>query len=181
MSYKTIFLLFVLSINLFSCSKSKNTPNIDSDSSMSNQSQRVIQTDSPIILEVTQDAEGMWDVTGKTLIFRLHESGTVEFEYPDDKKKVAGFNKAEDINSLKKVVINDTELQDLERLISTQNVQKLKSNYKRVCCCTDAILNYKINFQLNNQPQSISLVGCCSVDEIVNPKNIILSPMFQMR
>ncbi len=39
------------------------------------------------VLEISQEAFGNWEVTGKILFFRLYENGSVELEYANDTKK----------------------------------------------------------------------------------------------
>ena len=84
------------------------------------------------VLEISQEANGMWKVTGKTLFFRLYDNGIVEFEYPDDKKKVAGeiISKAEEINTLKQTQLSEEKFQEIISLLNSEDFQKIQDNGK---------------------------------------------------
>lgn len=155
-------IIFILLINLFCVSCSK-PPEI------------VSKPNTPPIFEVSQNAQGMWDVTGKTLFFRLYENGFVEFGYPDEAKKINGQQfKAEEINSLKQSVISTDELQQFIEIIKSDDFQKISSSYKRKCCCTDTVLDYKITVGQKN----IDLNSFCNTDELTDPQNRYYPPDF---
>ncbi|MBA2621296.1 MAG: hypothetical protein H0U87_08855 [Acidobacteria bacterium] len=119
-------LLFVLLAVLFAIACAKNE----------GQDAFSILPDSKPILEISQDAFGLWDVTGNTLFFRLYSNGSAEFEYPDDKKKTTAKSKnADEINTLKQVKISEREFQKFSDLLNSEDFQKIQNKYKRKCCC----------------------------------------------
>ncbi|HEX8734326.1 MAG TPA: hypothetical protein VF721_03320 [Pyrinomonadaceae bacterium] len=130
------------------------------------------ESDAPVILEITQDAVGMWDVTGKTLFLKLRGDGFVEFEFPDDKKKSTGkINKAEDLNTLYWTKLGAEELKAFADLLKSEDFQQTGNEYRRKCCCTDAVLNYKINFQDAALSKNISLNGYCGSAELTSSRD----------
>ena len=138
------FLILVTSLFFITCSNSTTL-----------QTEKTIdKPTSPPILEISEDAEGAWNITGKTLFFRLYENGVVEFEYPDDTKVKSGQNKAEEINILKRIKISEEDKQKFIKLLNTENFQGLQESYQRKCCCTDATTRYEINFQSSNKEVS---------------------------
>lgn len=154
------FLLdLLLYLFIFACAKNEN------------QEKPAKPIDATPVLEISQDARGMWDVTGKTLFFRLYDNGFVEFEIADENKKIRGkINQAEEINSLEQTKIIEEEFQKIIGLAAVEDFQKVQDNYQRKCCCTDATLNYKISFKTDGNQKNISLNNYCGLDEITNPQ-----------
>lgn len=137
-----------------------------------NPAETAADSDAPVILEITQDAVGMWNVTGKTLFLKLRSDGFVEFEFSDDKKMEAGkINRAEDINTLSWSKLSAEELKAFTDLLKSEDFQQTENEYRRKCCCTDAVLNYKINLPDAAQPKNISLNGYCGSNELTNSQN----------
>lgn len=160
--------ILVLIVGFSACGKIENFTNLTAQK-IETEKTEAEQPDVPPILEIVQDAKGMSAVTGKTLFFNLYDNGVIEFEYADEAKKIAGkSNKAEEINTLKRAKISKDELQKFHDLLKTPEFQNAKDDYKRKCCCTDAFLNYKINFQDSNRQKNIDLNGFCNFRELIN-------------
>lgn len=131
----------------------------------------VIKPYTPPILDISQDAQGNWDVPGKTLFFRLYDNGFVEFEHPDDKKKDTGkSSKAEEINTLIQTKMSEKESRKFIDLLNSDDFQKINDTYTRRCCCTDATLDFKVSFQNNNKQTTVNLNDYCGLDELKNPQ-----------
>lgn len=160
---KTRIIIFLLLVNILSCDKSETPKNI--------------QTDSPPILEISQDAQGAWDVTGKTLFFRLSNNGIAEFEYTDNKKKIPGkaIYRAEEVDSLVQTKISDDELQKFNSLFLSENFSKFQNSYKRKCCCTDATIDFQIKIKFEDKQKEINLNNYCGVEELKSPPEQYLS------
>lgn len=120
------------------------------------------------VLEISEDAEGPWQTTGKTLLFRLYENGVAEFEYVDEQKIVSNKpNRAEEINSVRRIKMNEADLKEFIDLLNSKDFQEIKVDYRRQCCCVDATLSYEIRFQSFNEPKRINLAGYCDSNELV--------------
>lgn len=166
-------LFLVFSLAFIACSKIEESNNLTEQQT---ENPRIDKPNSKPILEIMQDEEGMWNVTGKTLFFNLYDNGIVEFEYPDDTKKIAGkTNKAEEINSLKRIKISEDELRKFTDLLNAEDFKKTKNNYKNKCCCTDATVDYKINFNDVGNPKSIILNSYCGLENLTNPQKYDIS------
>ena len=167
---KTFFALFILILGFTACGKIETFTNL-TQQKVETENTENEQPDAPPILEITQDAKGLFDVTGKTLFFNLYDNGIIEFEYVDEQKKTPGkTNKAEETNTLERAKISQEELQKFLDLLKTEDFQNTKSEYQRKCCCTDAFLDYKINFQVENRQKNISLNNYCDLNDITNPQ-----------
>ena len=123
------------------------------------------------ILEISKDAEGMFDIVGKSLFFRLYDDGLVEYEFPDEDKKVMGrINHIEDIKSSKQIRLSDEKLQKFKNLLKRQDFHQIENQYKRQCCCTDTSLNLDIRIRTDGSEKNIALRGFCDLSEIKNPQ-----------
>ena len=175
------FILVVLALAFAGCGRIETLTNM-SQQKIEAEKDDDGQPDEPPILEIVQDAQGMWNVTGKTLFLNLYENGVVEFEYEDDQKKSAALAnkaankakesnilKAEEINVLKRAKISREELQKFADLLKSEAFQKTENDYQRKCCCTDASLDYQINFTAGNKLKNINLKGFCGLGELTNP------------
>lgn len=163
----------LISILLFSaaftaaCSKIENFTNL-TQQKIESETLEDQQPDAPPILEITQHAKGMFDVTGRTLFFNLYDNGVIEFEFADDKKKTAGkTNKAEEVNTLKRAKVSAGELKKFTDLLKSEDFHNTRNDYKKKCCCTDATLDYQINFSGGEQ-KNISLSSYCDLGELMN-------------
>lgn len=164
-----LVILFLIVIFAFiECSKNEKANNLPEQKAENSQ---IDKPNSVPSLEINEDAQGMWDITGKTLFFRLYKDGTVEFEYPENEKKIAGkINKAEEINLLKRIKLSEDEMRKFADLLNTEDFQKTKNDYKRSCCCTDAIVDYKINLNDSDKQKNITLKGYCGLNDLKNPQ-----------
>lgn len=153
---KIFISLLVLTFCLFSLSCSE--------------SEIITKSNKLLVLEVSKDAQGMWNVRGKTLFFRLYDNGFVEFEYPDDKKIDTGksISNAEEVNTLIQTKISEKEFRKFIDLLNSDDFQKINDIYTRRCCCTDAILDFKIKFQNNNKQTTVNLNDYCGLYELEN-------------
>ena len=167
---KTFPAILILVIAFTACGKIETFTNL-SQQKIETEKAEGEQPDTPPILEITQDEEGMSAVTGKTLFFNLYDNGIIEFEYADDAKKVAGKpNKAEEINTLRRAKIGKEELQKFTDLLKTEDFRNTKNEYQRKCCCEDTTVDYKINFQDGGRLKNINLSGYCGFGEFTNPQ-----------
>jgi hypothetical protein len=167
---KTFFTLLILILSFTACGKIEQFTNL-TQQKIESENPETEQPDVPPILEITQDAKGMFDVTGKTLFFNLYDNGVVEFEYADEQKKTPGkINKAEEINTLNRVKISAEELQKFTELLKTEDFQNTRDEYKRKCCCTDATVDYKISFTDSNKQKNINLNSYCGLGDLTNPQ-----------
>lgn len=164
-----LFILLTTFLLFSSCAKDANIINSASE-------KEILQTqiqNSQIILEIQEDATGMWEATGKTLFLRLYDSGIVEFEFQDDKKKIAGkINKTEEINSLKQVKISREEFQKFIMLLKSKDFKIVKETYQAKCCCTDAVLNYKVISNSTGRQKSIDLKRYCNFNQLTNREEV---------
>jgi hypothetical protein len=159
---KTIILILFTIILISGCAKVYNSNN------STNQLSQIKPPDALPLVEISQEAEGMWDVTGEMLTLRLFDNGFTEFDELDMKKKVQGKqNKTDDIKIRKQFVISSEEVQEFIRLISDKDFLQLHDKYSRKCCCTDAVINYQIAFNYKNIQKKINLSGYC--DDLINP------------
>ena len=154
-----VFLALFLCLFVSGCAKNEN------------QDKFAKPIDTAPILEISQDAKGLWDVRGKTLFLRLYDNGFVEFEYPDNRKKTAGFNEAEKINTLKQIKVSKRELQKFLDLLNSEEFQKIQDKYERKYLCMDTYLDYKINLKYNNNQRNILLNGFCDIGQLKNPQS----------
>lgn len=127
--------------------------------------------DAKPILEITQDAKGMWEIEGKTLFMRLYDNGNIEYEFPDEKKMKQGINRTKDLNVLKKANLNGEKFQKLVNLLKSDDFRNLENTYQRKCCCTDATLDFEIKIQTDNQSKNINLANYCGINELTNPRS----------
>ena len=158
-----LFVVLFLFLVAFACTKNENKEKIEE--------KRAEQIQAATILEISQDARGMWGIEGKTLFFRLFENRIAEYEYADVKKVVPRkINRAETVNSSTKTKISDSEFQEITGLLDALDPQKIGDEYPRKCCCTDASLDFKIDIKFNNNRKNISLNGYCSLGEVMYPQ-----------
>jgi hypothetical protein len=155
---KILFVLFVV-LFIFGCAKNESQNNF------------FVPPNTKPILEISENASGLWDVTGQTLFLRLYNNGSAEFEYQDNEKKRTTKSKStKQINSLKQMKISELEFQKLIELLNSENFQRIQDNYARKCCCTDAFLSYKINIDSDKNQRKIALDNFCGIDDLINPQ-----------
>lgn len=77
-------------------------------------------SDAKPILEISQQARGLRDITGEIAYFRLYSDKSFEYEYFDEKKKTKNLEKAE-VNSLMKGILNEKEFQKIAGIINSGN------------------------------------------------------------
>lgn len=144
MKILSFILILLFGIYSFSCSKSKTFE----------------KPNTPPILNISQDAQGMWEVQGKTLFFRLFDNGYVEFEYQNNEKKNRGksFYKTEEVNSLVQTTISEAELYKFVEILNSNEFKEVENTYERKCCCTDATLEFDVNSQNSNKQKNINLI-----------------------
>lgn len=119
---------------------------------------------SQMILEVTSDYQGLWNISGERLEFRLFDNGVVEFDAFPAKHQLG--TKAEEASVTKQTQISDEDLKDFIKLLSSEEFINL--NYTLKCCCTDASINVEIISYLPNQRKRLFLKGFCD-DNFINP------------
>ena len=157
-------LLSALLLTVPSCS------NVESDNSNFELEKLDIPNPEPI-LEISQDAEGMFNIIGKSLFFRLYDDGLLEYEFPDNNKMVKGkthYN-IEDIKSSKQIRLSDEKLQKFKNLLKTQDFHQVENQYKHRCCCTDTSVNVDIRIKIDGFEKNIVL-RFCDLSEIKNPQ-----------
>ena len=128
---------------------------------------------SKVVLDIQQDAVGMWAVTGKSLFFRLYENGIIELDFVDESKiTIENRNKIDEVKTLQQAHISEEDFKKFQTLFDSEkfkkDIQIVKKGYRRECCCTDASLTYKIDFQFNGAQKIIDLNGYCSLSELTN-------------
>lgn len=170
-----LFLLFASS----ACGRIENFTNL-AQQKIETEKTETEQPDEPPILEITVDAQGMFDVTGKTLLLNLYENGVIEFESRDEQKRAAvlaekgirsGRLKTEEINVLKRATIGREEVQKFLDLLNSEDFQNVKSEYPLICRTTDTSRHHKINFQNGVRQKSVDLYDYCGSDGVRNPNS----------
>lgn len=110
----------------------------------------------------------MFDVIGKSLHFRLTSDGTAEFEVPDDAKKRSGISNTAEVNTLKRVILDEREQRSLKEAIEALGGSQLESRYQRKCCCTDTQLDLSLSVDVGGAERSVVVAGYCDTSDVVN-------------
>lgn len=172
-----VFILVIFAFAFAACGKIETFTNL-TQQKIETEKTADEQPDEPPILEITQDAEGMYEVTGKTLVLNLYENGVIEFEVLDDKKRSAALAKnpkqtiglkAEELNSLKRAKISRVELQNFLDLLKSEDFKNAKNDYRRKCCCTDASMDIGISLNDAGRQKNIDLQNYCDWGELKTP------------
>jgi hypothetical protein len=122
------------------------------------------------LLEIFQNAEGMYQVHGNSLFFRLYDDAFAQFEIADpaamsDRQT----HSIEEVKKVKQVYIGEVEFRRISDLIRAGDVVTTKPTYQRKCCCTDANLQLAMWIRYENVDKTISLRGYCDLMEIEHP------------
>jgi hypothetical protein len=123
------------------------------------------------VLEIRSDAEGMIDVVGKSLYFRLASDGTAEFEIDDDAKKSSSISNAAEVNILRRIRLNDREKNSVMEAIALLSTSQLENKYRRKCCCTDTLLDLNLSVDWSGRQRSVVLSDFCDITDITNEKS----------
>ena len=165
-----IFALLALLVCLAACGKIETFTNLSQQKIESEPAENE-QPDVPPILEITENAQGSFNVIGKSLLFNLYENGIIEFEYADQKKLVVGKTyQAEEVNILQRAKISPEELQKFTDLLKNEDLWKTNDDYKRKVVCTDTDVDFKINFTNGFKQKNVNLNSYCDLYDVIDPK-----------
>lgn len=120
------------------------------------------------VLEMSKELLGLWDVNGKLLDFRLYENGLVKYDFVDYTKKVSGkLNKTDDLKISKQIQLSESEIQELLKLLTSNEFQNLKDSYKPNMSCIDNFIENVIIFRYQSKEKKIQITGHC--DDLKQP------------
>jgi hypothetical protein len=160
MKFFALFLIVLSATFWFGCSENQKS------------NTAIEQSTSAPILEINSEAIGEFDVTGKTLFFKLYENKIAEFEVVDAAKKEPYNNKAEFVNKKILVSIDDKYFEKLTNLIKSNDFVNLNTSYSRKCCCTDAT----INVEIKTLSETVKLENFCDYFELRQPTRYVELP-----
>lgn len=129
------------------------------------------------VLEIRSDAKGMLDVVGETLYFRLINDGTAEFEFPDSAKQTSPVSRAEDVNVLRKINLDEKEKNVLTESLSALIGDQRENKYQRKCCCTDTQVDFRVSIEIDGGNRLITLVGYCDLADLINERTQTVPPL----
>jgi hypothetical protein len=124
-----------------------------------------------VLLEIDSNAQGLFDVIGKSKYFRLNSDGTVAFEIPDHQKLKPGTtNQTADVNRTINATISENDVHILMAAIR-EAIEALPNTYHTSCCCTDTKLDFDIAVNLDSFERRARVSGFCDIDDIKKEEN----------
>ena len=124
------------------------------------------------ILEIWQDPEGLFDVTGKSLFIRLYDNHLVEFEYLNPAKYIPGeIRQIEDVKCSMQIYLDDDEFQKISGFAKAVSSDRVGIAYEHKCCCTDTNLSMKIRVSSDSGEKNVALRYFCDFGELEHPQD----------
>src|SRR5262249_49947159 len=116
-----------------------------------------------MILEVTNDAEGLFDVTGKSLILRLYNNGIAEFDEIDQTKRDRSkpFQSVDELKVQKHINLTEDEVDHFRELIDSPSFLNLDSEYNPSCGFTDTQVIVAFRAVVKDGIKEVSIINYC--------------------
>ncbi len=122
------------------------------------------------VIEIRQNAKGMYDVTGESLFFRLYSDGSAEFEW-FDRPNAEGIYKASEVSRTAKINLPEGKFEEFRQVIGNPNFAALSDKYTRECCCTDASTTYEVHSWVDGKERLTVLENYCDLGEVTSSKS----------